>query len=253
MAGMCTCSLLILHLLFSLVICSVCVDDACQPCSSLDIEGTLNHLMVLTLPPPAGVAERSAKRIIKPERYNEGAGFPVNSPIGGRQLPQLDPFLLLHHMGPVTYGPGAAKGAPWHPHRGFVTVTYMLEGEFEHHDSTGGSGKLRAGDIQWMTAGSGIIHDEVPSAAVMQKGGTIEGFQVWVNLPRKDKMCDPDYQDVASERIPEHKSEKFLVRVIAGEAFGKKAIVATKVPVQYLDFHANEGATFSHEIPAYER
>lgn len=173
----------------------------------------------------------------------------MNSPIGGRQLSTLDPFLLLHHMGPVKYGPGEGKGAPWHPHRGFVTVTYMLAGEFEHHDSTGASGILRAGDVQWMTAGSGIIHDEVPSKAMMRTGGTMEGFQLWVNLPQKDKMVDPDYQDLQSDKIPEHTADRFFVRVIAGEAFGKKALVSTKVPIQYLDFHAQSGASFSHEIP----
>lgn len=132
----------------------------------------LHHTCTSRSPPMAASTERTAKRVLHPERYMEGAGFPVNAAIGSRQLSELDPFLLLHHMGPVKNGPGEAKGAPWHPHRGFVTVTYLLQGEFEHHDSTGASGVLRAGDIQWMTAGSGIIHDEVRAVITQSEGVT---------------------------------------------------------------------------------
>jgi len=189
------------------------------------------------------------KMTVLAQKTVEGGGFVVARPIGGRKLSEFDPFLLLDHLGPVTYKPGEAVGAPWHPHRGFETVSYILQGELQHRDSMGSQGSLRAGDVQWMTAGSGIVHDEEPSPAMKEKGGAMEAFQVWVNLPAKDKMCDPYYQDVPKEKIPEFKTEKFSVKVIAGEAFGVKAVVSTHVPIQYLDFHANKGAEFTHPIP----
>jgi len=197
----------------------------------------------------SGRSSKSVKFLTTAQKTMEGAGFIVARPIGGRKLSEFDPFLLLDHFGPVTHQPGEAKGAPWHPHRGFETVSYMLQGEMQHQDSMGNKGQLRGGDVQWMTAGSGIIHDEEPSAAMKEKGGTMEGFQLWVNLAAKDKMCDPYYQDVSKDKIPEYKSENFTARVIAGEAFGVKSVVNTRVPIQYIDFHAQKGATFSHPIP----
>jgi len=193
---------------------------------------------------------RKGIELIQAPKQREGAGFIVARSIGSRKLDSFDPFLMLDHFGPVTNKPGEAVGAPWHPHRGFETVTYMLQGEMQHQDSMGNKGSLRSGDVQWMTAGSGIIHDEEPSDAMKTKGGTMEGFQLWVNLPRKDKMCDPYYQDVPKEKIPEYKDPegRFFIRVIAGEAFGVKAVVNTRVPIQYLDVHTTKGSQFVHEL-----
>jgi len=132
-------------------------------------------------------SQRSVKRVITSIETLEGAGFIVHRPFPTNKCKQVDPFLMIDHMGPVTYGPNEAKGAPWHPHRGFETISYILQGEMEHKDSMGNTGSLRAGDIQWMTAGSGIIHDEGPSKALLEKGGTVEGFQIWVNLPAEKK------------------------------------------------------------------
>src|SRR5437762_4724009 len=125
----------------------------------------------------------------------EGEGFPVRRPFPTNALDRLDPFLLLDEIGPVNVAPGDAKGAPDHPHRGFETVTYLLAGEMQHRDSAGHAGTLHAGDVQWMTAGEGVIHSEMPTAAFQQRGGLMHGFQLWVNLPGRDKMVAPRYQD----------------------------------------------------------
>ena len=132
----------------------------------------------------------------------EGAGFLVRRPFPKPAFSEFDPFLLLDEMGPMTLAPNKAKGAPDHPHRGFETVTYILSGQMEHKDSQGHSGKLSAGDVQWMTAGSGVIHSEMPSAEFQREGGRLHGFQLWVNLPRRNKMMQPRYQEIQSASIP---------------------------------------------------
>jgi len=137
---------------------------------------------------------RTVRRLYKAISQREGAGFVVRRSIGSPHLNVLDPFLLLDHFGPTQYAPGEAVGAPDHPHRGFETVTYMLEGTFHHKDNAGNEGWLGPGWAQWMTAGSGIIHSEMPSDEILEKGGRLEGFQLWVNLPAKDKMIKPRYQ-----------------------------------------------------------
>src|SRR6187402_316944 len=124
---------------------------------------------------------RSIERTIPALRTVEGGGFVVHRPFPTRLLMDFDPFLLLDEMGPMDFKPGEAKGAPDHPHRGFETVTYLIEGIFEHKDSSGNSGNLNAGDIQWMTAGSGVIHSEMPEVEFRKKGGRLHGFQLWVN------------------------------------------------------------------------
>src|SRR5262245_37322692 len=144
---------------------------------------------------------REVDRVIKAHTQHEGAGFIVRRPFPSAGLSLVDPFLLLDEMGPVEYQPGEAKGAPDHPHRGFETVTYLLEGEFEHADSAGHRGSLQAGDVQWMTAGAGIVHSEEPSSKIRREGGKVHGFQLWVNLPARDKMMRPRYQEVPSSRI----------------------------------------------------
>src|SRR5436305_14393848 len=124
-------------------------------------------------------AERQVAKVVQAHRQKEGGGFIVRRPVPSPGLEQIDPFLLIDEMGPIVYGPGEAVGAPDHPHRGFETVTYVLEGELEHEDSAGHRGALRSGDVQWMTAGGGIIHSEMPSAKIRREGGRAHGFPVW--------------------------------------------------------------------------
>jgi quercetin 2,3-dioxygenase len=155
-------------------------------------------------------------------------------------------------MGPATHGPGEAKGAPGHPHRGFETVTYVLEGAIEHGDSQGNHGRIGAGDVQWMTAGSGVIHSEMPSAEIRRDGGRMHGFQLWVNLPRRDKMMKPRYQELRASEIPTARSAdgKVTVKVIAGEALGTHATIDTRTPIIYLHVRLEAGARLEQPIPA---
>ncbi len=179
---------------------------------------------------------RSVYRIINSVETKEGEGFVVHRPFPSHSLSDFDPFLLLDEMGPMDLKPGEAKGAPDHPHRGFETVTYMLSGKFEHKDSQGHSGELNPGDVQWMTAGSGVIHSEMPSKDFTDKGGRLHGFQLWINLPKSDKMIKPYYQDIPSSKIPVVKIQdgKGIAKVIAGQAFDTQSVVDTKIPILYL-------------------
>lgn len=194
---------------------------------------------------------RSIKYALPAVRTTEGGGFVVHRPFPTRMLMDFDPFLLLDEMGPVDYTPGAAKGAPDHPHRGFETVTYLLEGRFSHKDSAGHSGVLGPGDVQWMTAGAGVVHSEMPDPAFAAAGGRVHGLQLWVNLPRDDKMIAPRYQEVASEKIPTATSEdgKVRVKVIAGEALGVKAQIETRTPILYQHFSLQPGGSIVHPVP----
>jgi redox-sensitive bicupin YhaK (pirin superfamily) len=187
---------------------------------------------------------RETQRIVTAHRQREGAGFIVRRPVPTQGLDTVDPFLLLDEMGPVDYAPGEAVGAPDHPHRGFETITYMLEGEFEHEDSAGHRGVLRPGDVQWMTAGAGIVHSEMPSRGIREKGGRVHGFQIWVNLPARLKMTRPRYQEVSSGQIPQGRSAdgRARVRVIAGEALGARAVIDTHTPIVYQDWTIDAGA-----------
>jgi redox-sensitive bicupin YhaK (pirin superfamily) len=197
-------------------------------------------------------AARSVARVIESVRTREGAGFPVRRPFPTHTLDAFDPFLLLDEMGPVDYPPGAAKGAPDHPHRGFETVTYLLEGGMVHRDSHGQRGTLGPGDVQWMTAGAGVIHSEMPEAELLARGGRMHGFQLWVNLPGRDKMIRPRYQDVPSARIPVVTSAdgKARVKVIAGEAMGARAVTDTRTPIMYLHYTLQPGASVAQRVPA---
>ena len=193
---------------------------------------------------------RSIKNIVTSVRVLEGGGFPVRRPIPNPEMDQIDPFLLLDHLGPTEWGPREAIGAPDHPHRGFETVTYLLAGENEHKDSKGNHGRLRPGDVQWMTAGSGVVHSEMPSPEFFEKGGTMHGFQIWINLPSKQKMISPRYQDTPSERIPEVILEdgKSKVRVIAGVFKGIKAVIETNTPILYLHASLEPGVELKHPV-----
>ena len=194
---------------------------------------------------------RSILKIVNSVQTAEGEGFLVNRAFPTNLLSDLDPFLLLDEIGPKDLAPREAKGAPDHPHRGFETVTYMLEGKFEHKDSRGNAGKLGPGDVQWMTAGAGVIHSEMPEKEFAQKGGRLHGFQLWVNLPRRDKTINPRYQDIPSLKIPvSHTADSLVMaKVIAGEALGVKAVIETRTPIMYIHFTLKPGASVTQPVP----
>jgi len=163
----------------------------------------------------------------------EGEGFPVRRAFAGVDLHELDPFVHLDEMGAVEYAPGEPKGTPWHPHRGFETVTYMIDGIFEHSDSNGGGGVITNGDTQWMTAGAGILHIEKPPEALVARGGLFHGFQLWVNLPRAQKWAAPRYQDLRAGEVALASSPDggALVRIIAGDVDGHRGPGSTYTPM----------------------
>jgi len=193
---------------------------------------------------------RDVLRIVNAHRQTEGGGFIVRRPVPTAGLPLVDPFLLIDELGPITYGPGEAIGAPDHPHRGFETVSYILEGAVEHEDSAGHKGRIGAGDVQWMTAGAGIVHSEMPTAELSEQGGRVHGFQIWVNLPAGKKLTQPRYQEVPSARIPSAQTEdgKARVKVIAGEALGARAVIETHTPIVYQDWTLDPGADVTLSI-----
>jgi len=194
---------------------------------------------------------RAVAGIVNSIETLEGGGFLVRRPFPKASFSEFDPFLLLDEMGPMDVAPGEAKGAPDHPHRGFETVTYMLSGDMEHKDSSGHAGKLRSGDVQWMTAGAGVVHAEMPSAEFMRTGGRMHGFQLWVNLPQRDKMIKPRYQEIPGSRIPKATSAEGLVSVsvIAGEALGAKAVIETRTPIIYLHYRIKPGGVAIQKVP----
>ena len=197
------------------------------------------------------ITSRTIRHTVAAQRTVEGGGFVVHRPFPTRMLMDFDPFLLLDEMGPVDYAPGEAKGAPDHPHRGFETVTYMLEGSFAHKDSAGHSGVIGPGDVQWMTAGAGVVHSEMPDPALARVGGRVHGLQLWVNLPRRDKLVAPRYQEIPSQRIPTAATPdgKVRVKVIAGEALGVKAAIETHTPIIYQHFTLEPGASIVQPVP----
>ncbi len=194
---------------------------------------------------------RSIKLVIKSNETPEGDGFVVHRSFPSGSIRNLDPFLLLDEMGPLDLLPYESKGFPEHPHRGFVTVTYMLEGRFEHKDSQGNSGKLGPGDVQWMTAGSGLVHSEMPEREFAKNGGRLHGFQLWINLRKTDKWIKPDYQDVPSTRIPQVSTPdgKVSARVIAGNYLDAKAVINTLTPILYLHFTLQPGGQVVQSVP----
>jgi redox-sensitive bicupin YhaK (pirin superfamily) len=193
---------------------------------------------------------RTVSRIITSVQTLEGEGFLVNRPFPSSVLEDFDPFLLLDELGPVALGPGEAKGAPDHPHRGFETVTYILEGRLQHKDSQGRAGLLGPGDVQWMTAGAGVVHSEMPEAEFARTGGRMHGFQLWVNLPQRDKMMRPRYQEILSAQIPTATSADgaVTVKIIAGEALGVRAVIDTRTPITFLHFTLQPGGTVVQPI-----
>jgi redox-sensitive bicupin YhaK (pirin superfamily) len=201
---------------------------------------------------PAADPDRSVLAVVTATETLEGAGFRVRRPFPTRPLDHLDPFLLLDEMGPMELGPGEAKGAPDHPHRGFETVTYLLDGEMVHRDSRGGGGLIRPGQVQWMTAGAGVVHSEMPSAAFQKTGGRMHGFQLWVNLPRAEKMTPARYQGLGGSTLPTARTADGLaeVKVIAGEALGVRAATATHTPILYVHATLQPGGDLSLPVAA---
>ena len=187
--------------------------------------------------------ERRAVSVANAPRMLEGAGFEVRRAFAGIDLKLADPFLLLDHMGAVEYAPGEAKGAPDHPHRGFETVTYMMDGVLEHRDSNGGGGLIADGATQWMTAGAGIVHSEMPTDEIVAKGGLFHGIQLWVNLPRSQKWSPAQYQDIGAERVGPLASEDggAIVRLIAGDLADTQGPGSTRTPITYAHASVNPG------------
>jgi len=174
----------------------------------------------------------------------EGEGFPVRRAFAGMSLADLDPFVHMDQMGEVDYAPGEPKGTPWHPHRGFETVTYMIDGTFAHQDSNGGGGLITNGATQWMTAGGGILHIETPPEDLVVSGGLFHGIQLWVNLPAKDKMVPPAYQPLEAEQVVLLTSDDgaALVRVIAGDLAGHQGPGSTHTPMALMHASLSPGA-----------
>ncbi|MBB2988931.1 hypothetical protein FHR72_000388 [Mycolicibacterium iranicum] len=202
----------------------------------------------LTLPRVSGPAPTDAERPVRsvttgPRGY-EGEGFPVVRAFAGVNARDLDPFVHMDQMGEVEYQPGEPRGTDWHPHRGFETVTYMIDGRFAHQDSYGGGGLIADGATQWMTAGSGILHIETPPAELVDSGGLFHGIQLWVNLPKKDKFADPRYQAIEGGQVTLLASDDggALVRVIAGEIDGRGGPGATYTPITLAHATIEPGA-----------
>ena len=207
---------------------------------------TVDNLLVLprvTEPSPAAEERPVLKVTTAPSAY-EGEGFPVRRAFAGVSMRDLDPFIHMDQMGEVEYAPGEPKGTPWHPHRGFETVTYMIDGTFRHQDSNGGGGLITNGDTQWMTAGGGILHIEEPPEALVASGGLFHGFQLWVNLPASLKMTQPRYQDIRAGQVALLTSADggALLRVIAGELDGHDGPGVTHTPITLVHATVSPGA-----------
>ena len=198
-------------------------------------------------PDPMVARQRAVRSITSAPHGFEGEGFPVRRAFAGVDLAELDPFVHLDQMGEVEYAPGEPKGTPWHPHRGFETVTYMIDGTFEHSDSNGGGGVITNGDTQWMTAGAGILHIEKPPEALVVSGGLFHGFQLWVNLPRAQKWAAPRYQDLRAREVALVSSSDggALVRVIAGDVAGHAGPGSTYSPMTLIHATLSPGARLS--------
>lgn len=195
-------------------------------------------------PDPSLIRTRPVRSVTSAPRGFEGEGFPVRRAFSGVDLADLDPFVHMDQMGEVEYAPGEPKGTPWHPHRGFETVTYMMDGTFEHSDSNGGGGVITNGDTQWMTAGAGILHIEKPPEALVVSGGLFHGIQLWVNLPRALKWAPPRYQDLRASEVALLASADggALLRVIAGEVGGHIGPGSTHTPMTFVHVTLSPGA-----------
>ncbi len=198
-------------------------------------------------PDPAVARQRPVRSVTSAPSGFEGEGFPVRRAFAGVDLADLDPFIHLDQMGEVNYAPGEPKGTPWHPHRGFETVTYMIDGVFEHADSNGGGGVITNGDTQWMTAGAGILHIEKPPEWLVVSGGLFHGLQLWVNLPAAQKMSAPRYQDLRASEVTLASSPDggTLIRIIAGDVAGQAGPGSTYSPMTMIHATLSPGAELS--------
>jgi len=212
---------------------------------------TVNDLTVLPRLRGVGLGDavRPVVSVTTAPRGFEGEGFPVRRAFAGVDLRLLDPFIHMDQMGEVEYAAGEPKGTPWHPHRGFETVTYMIDGVMDHHDSQGGGGTITNGDTQWMTAGSGLLHIEAPPEWLVMKGGLFHGLQLWVNLPKAAKWSPPRYQDLRSSELglTTTADAGALVRVIAGEVGGRTGPGTTYTPMAMV--HATVAPGAALELP----
>src|SRR3954466_15928135 len=199
--------------------------------------------------PHGGRRERPVRNVVVARPGVEGEGFPVRRAFAGVDLADLDPFVHMDQMGEVEYAPGEPKGTPAHPHRGFETVTYIMDGIFEHQDSNGGGGVITNGDTQWMTAGAGILHIEKPPEHLVVSGGLFHGIQLWVNLPKAEKWAPPRYQDLRANEVAllATPDAGALVRVIAGDLQGHAGPGTTYTPMTYLHVTISPGSRL--ELP----
>ncbi|MBA2945816.1 pirin family protein [Streptomyces himalayensis] len=208
---------------------------------------TVDDVLVLPRLPeldPVGTGYRPVRRLTTAQHGFEGEGFPVRRAFAGVPLPELDPFVHMDHMGEVEQAPGDATGTPWHPHRGFETVTYLIDGAVEHQDSNGGGGLITDGDTQWMTAGAGILHIEKAPERLVRSGGVFHGVQLWVNLPRAKKMSPPRYQDIRGKHagLVTTPDGGALIRVIAGDIAGHTGPGVTHTPITVAHLTIEPGA-----------
>ncbi len=216
---------------------------------------SVDDLLVLPrveMPDRLAWRERSVRSVTRAPSGLEGEGFPVRRAFAGVDLADIDPFVHMDQMGEVEYAPGEPKGTPWHPHRGFETVTYMIDGIFDHSDSTGGGGRITDGDTQWMTAGAGILHIEAPPEFLVASGGLFHGIQLWVNLRAADKWKPPRYQDIRAGQaaLLTTPDGGALIRVIAGELSGQRGPGSTFTPMSMLHATISPGAQMELPWPA---
>jgi redox-sensitive bicupin YhaK (pirin superfamily) len=213
---------------------------------------TVNDILALPRIPavdPVTAIQRPVRSVTTAPRGLEGEGFPVRRAFAGVSMRELDPFVHMDQMGEVDYAPGEPKGTPWHPHRGFETVTYMIDGIFDHQDSHGGGGRITNGDTQWMTAGAGILHIEAPPEQLVVSGGLFHGIQLWVNLPAASKWIPPRYQDIRGRQAGLLSSPDggALIRVIAGEVAGHAGPGSTFTPITMIHATVSPGGVL--ELP----
>jgi len=206
----------------------------------------------LATPDPTVAVARPVRSVTTAPSGFEGEGFPVRRAFAGVDLADLDPFIHMDQMGEVEYAPGEPKGTPWHPHRGFETVTYIIDGTFDHRDSNGGGGRITDGDTQWMTAGSGLLHIEAPPEELVVSGGLFHGVQLWVNLPKQLKMAQPRYQDIRGSQATLVSSPDggALVRIIAGRLAGNEGPGVTHTPITLAHATLSPGAELTLPWPA---
>src|ERR1700745_702645 len=206
---------------------------------------TVENLLILPrVTEPAAEGDRPVVKVTTAPAGLEGEWSPWRRAFAGVHLSDLDPFIHMDQMGEVDYAPGEPKGTPWHPHRGFETVTYMIDGVFRHQDSNGGGGLITNGDTQWMTAGGGILHIEAPPEELVVSGGLFHGFQLWVNLPARLKMTTPRYQDIRAGQVALLFSADggALLRVIAGSCGGHGGTRVTHTPISLVHATVSAGA-----------